>query len=442
MISSPFPNFSTTDSLTPAPGEEPPGSRLRAIPKRALTSPETSIRDLSERLALAQRPLRILDSVHWDDEVEEAFFASRCRELPRVDRCWYQARPLTFDVQGKLNELAGLQHDVHKHLGSHPAGRIMMRWCGQLLDVVELLDQRGTPRFSALSRKLYGSSRDPRTPGAPSLTEMARSLGCAASFAEDLEGEERTLDASAAARLLSERLSRYFLDAPPVRVQLSASLAADASAGGDHLKVRADARFSLREVRLLEVHEGWVHLGTTRNGLSQPICTFLSKSLPAATVTQEGLAVLTEVLAFASHPARLRRLANRVEAVALAEDGADFLDVFRFFQQQGCDARASYQHTARIFRGSLPAGGGPFTKDLAYSKGFVQVFHHVRQSFMTGQARRIPLLFCGKTCLEDIPDLDVLVDLGLVALPSQVPPPFADLRALCAWVCCVGCLNA
>ena len=249
MISLTLPDFSTTDSLTPAPGEEPPGS-ARSIPKRAITPTQAGIRELSERLAAAQRPLRILDSVRWDDEVEESFFASKCRELPRVDRAWYQARPLPFDVQGKLADLADLRNDVHSLLGSHPAGRIMMRWCGQLLDVVELLEQRGTPRFATLSKKLYGSSRDPRTPGAAEPDGNGRQPWLSpTALLEDLEGEERTLDASAAARLLSERLSRYFLDAPPVRVQLSSSLAADASAGGDHLKVRQDARFSLREVR-------------------------------------------------------------------------------------------------------------------------------------------------------------------------------------------------
>ena len=60
------------------------------------------------------------------------------------------------------------------------------------------------------------------------------------------------------------------------------------------------ALVGLDDLRLLEVHEGWVHLGTTLNGQSQPVCTFLSKGPPSSTLTQEGLAVLTEVFAFAS----------------------------------------------------------------------------------------------------------------------------------------------
>ena len=65
---------------------------------------------------------------------------------------------------------------------------------------------------------------------------------------------------------------------------------------------------------------------------------------------------MTEVLAFASHPGRLRRLTHRIEGVALAEEGADFLEVYRFFLSEGYDPRESYQHTMRIFRGGLPRG--------------------------------------------------------------------------------------
>jgi uncharacterized protein (TIGR02421 family) len=190
----------------------------------------------------------------------------------------------------------------------------------------------------------------------------------------------------------------------------------------------------LRDIRLLEVHEGWVHLGTTLNGQHQPICTFLSKGPPSSTVTQEGLAVLTEVLSFASHPGRVRRLAHRIQAVAQAEAGADFLDVYRFFLEEGYEPRESYQHAMRIFRGSLPAGCGPFTKDLCYSKGFVLLYNFMRLAVSRGMVRRVPLLFCGKTNLDDIKTLSLLADEGLLTPPRYVPPPFANLQALAAWL--------
>jgi uncharacterized protein (TIGR02421 family) len=253
--------------------------------------------------------------------------------------------------------------------------------------------------------------------------------------------EEPTLDAIVALDQLSIRLADYFGDPSLVRVKLSDGIVADAAAGSDYIKIRAEAHFTPREIRLLEVHEGWVHLGTTLNGQAQPICTFLSKGPPSSTVTQEGLAVLTEVFAFASHPGRVRRLTNRIEGVALAEAGGNFLDVFRHFLQEGYAPRESYQHAMRIFRGSLPDGCGPFTKDLCYSKGFVLIYNWIRLAVRRGMARRVPLLFCGKTNLADIKLLDQLVEEGLVAPPRFLPPPFADLNALSAWMCFANFLN-
>src|SRR5205807_575743 len=84
--------------------------------------------------------------------------------------------------------------------------------------------------------------------------------------------------------------------------RLSDDILADAAAGSDYIKLRRDAHFTQRDLALLEVHEGWVHLGTTLNGQRQPVCSFLSKGTPATTRTQEGLAVLAELLAGAGRP--------------------------------------------------------------------------------------------------------------------------------------------
>lgn len=406
---------------------------------RPLSPYEGTIRSLSDRLVEAQRPIRILDAIKWDDEIERAFFASGCCELPLVNRDYYLSRPLPFDPEAKRQEFLGIERDIRRRLGKYnAAGQIMMRGCAEYRQVVDLLVSRGTPAFSAISDRLYGGSDDRFHAGDPTLADLGRMLcGSLANLSRDamLSPEEPTLDAGEAMRLLAERLSGYFRNPSAVRIRLSDGIVADAAAGSDYIKLRRDARFSLREIRLLEVHEGWVHLGTTLNGQHQPICTFLSKGPPSSTLTQEGLAVLTEVLSFASHPARVRRLAHRVQGIALAESGADFLDVYRFFLDAGYEPHESYQHAMRIFRGSLPAGCGPFTKDLCYSRGFVHLYNFMRLSLERGMVHRLPLLFCGKTNLDDIKTLALLAEEGLLAPPRYVPPPFANLHALAAWLC-------
>jgi uncharacterized protein (TIGR02421 family) len=419
--------------------------RTTARPTRALTPYENQVRGLSDRLVDAQRPIRILDAIKWDEGVERAFFAADSKSLPPVTRDFYLRRPLPFDPDNKRAELRTLERDIRRMLGSYnPAGQIMARTCEEYRQVIDLLEARGTPAFNTISERLYGAAGDRFHAGEPTLADLGRGIaGTLDNLAQEavFGTETDALDAEDAVTALSERLGSYFGDAAAVRVRLSDGIVADAAAGSDYVKLRADARFTARELRLLEVHEGWVHLGTTLNGQSQPVCTFLGKGPPSATATQEGLAVLTEVLAFASHPGRVRRLTHRVEGVALAEAGANFLDVYRFFLQEGYGKHESYQQSVRIFRGSLPAGCGPFTKDLCYSRGFVQVYTFIRSAVTRGMLRRVPLLFCGKTSLGDIKTLAQLVEEGLVAPPRFLPPPFADLQALCAWMCYANLLH-
>jgi uncharacterized protein (TIGR02421 family) len=411
---------------------------------RPLTAYESMVRALSDRLVEAQRPIRILDAIKWDDDIERAFFEKGCRELPPVTRDYYHKRPLPFDPEQKLHELHLIERDLRRQLGEfNPAGQIMSRMCQEYREVVHLLTHRGSRAFAEISERLYGSASDSFHAGDPNLADLGHMMSDILDNLshESIFGREEPVhDAAQTVEQLSARLKDYFQD-QSVRVQLSDGIVADSAAGSDYIKIRNDARFTDREIRLLEVHEGWVHLGTTLNGLNQPVCSFLSKGPPSSTITQEGLAVITEIFAFASHPARVRRLTNRIEGVAMAEAGANFLEVYRYFLAEGYNPRESYHHTTRIFRGSLPEGCGPFTKDLCYSKGFVLIYNYIRLAVSRGLMRRVPLLFCGKTTLGDIKTLAQMVEEGLVVPPRFVPPQFADLHALCAWMSYANFLN-
>ena len=95
--------------------------------------------------------------------------------------------------------------------------------------------------------------------------------------------------------------------------------------------------------------------------------------------------------------------------------------------------RSSYQYAVRVFRGSLP-NGNPFTKDISYLKGFVLIHNFIRFSVKRGRLDLIPLMFCGKTVLEDIRILRHLLEEGILLPPKFVPPQFEDLHALTAWM--------
>lgn len=404
------------------------------------TPEQLTIYELSEQLIKTQRPLRILDSLKWDEKIQQEFFKNKCRELPTVTPDYYRAMPLAFRPEEKEQEFYALELTIQKRLGNLSGlGNLLQRMCREYRTVIRLIQARGTPEFVNISQALYGSSDDVFYVGGPSIKDLSTLLGSTLpTLSEKTLGpaDVKQYNSQQAVEILHARLANYFNDPDErISVQISDNIIADAAAGAEVIKLRRDAIFSERDLRLLEVHEGWVHLATTLNGLNQPICTFLSKGPPTSTITQEGLAVMMELFTFSSFPARLQRLTNRIIAINMAEHGADFLEIFRFFQEQGYTEEESYGLTVRVFRGGLPDGTtGPFTKDLAYNKGFVLIYNYIRLAIQYGVLEQIPLLFLGKTTLEDLPLFIDLIQQNIVVKPKYVPPQFKDLAALSSWM--------
>src|SRR5262245_17681508 len=396
------------------------------------------VRALSERLVAAQKGIRVLDAVTWGEELQAAFYGSECRELPKVDASYYQRAPLAFDPAESRAVFREIQRDIAAQLGrANPAGQLMHRMCDEYLEVLELIAARGTRAFGEISKHLYGSASDAFHAGGPSLSDLADSLDRALRAIDESAFLDRTahdIPARDAVARLQERLDRTFSE-PGARVRVTESdgIVADAAAGSDYIKLRKDVQFSERDLRVLEAHEGWVHVGTTLNGQRQPFCTFLAKGTPSTTITQEGLALLVESLAGVSHPTRLRRITDRVHAIARAEAGANFIEVFDAMIERGRTRDEAYATSVRVFRGSTP-DASPFTKDLAYHKGFVTIYSFMQIAVRRGRLDRIPLLFCGKLRLEDVGTLSDLVEQQLVVAPLYLPPPVADLNGLAAWL--------
>lgn len=391
-----------------------------------------TIRELSDRIVEAQRPVKVLSAINWDEGIKQRFFDSGCMEQPQVDRDYYESRPLKLDPESTRAEFRAIEADVAKKLGPvAPAGILMRFMCEQFRLTVDLLDARGTPQFSQISNVLYGTPYDVFSAGGPTICDLATQMR---KVLEGLEVEnstgrdQRDIPGDKAVSLLRERVDSS-MGRGVVNVIPDDGIAADAAAGSDYIKVREDRMFSMRDIDLLEAHEAWVHIGTTSNGLAQPVCTFLGKAASRTTVTQEGLAVLTEMLTMRSHPRRLAKLMHRIEGIKAADSGASFIEVFEFLQSDGLTNDEAWAATVRIFRGSLPESG-PFTKDLGYSKGLVLTLLYVRLAIHLGRTHRIPLLFCGKVDLLDMATLHHLEEESLVEPPRFIPPPFDDLPAL------------
>ncbi|STX51944.1 Domain of uncharacterised function (DUF1704) [Legionella busanensis] len=398
------------------------------------------IQELSTRLVEAQSQIRILDSIKWDDSIRQQFFSDKASKLPAVDKAYYDNnRPLPFDPQEKQEEFRLILRDAQNQLGQYsPITRLLKRQCEEYIKAVDMLACRGTPVFSQLATELYGSPDDVFYSGGPRLSDLGNVLFdvlTALDIQLQSDADLKRYTPEEAQQILQTRLSNFFNFHPgKITVMVSDDMIADASAGADNIKLSQHAKFSDRDVKYLEVHEGWVHVGTTLNGTSQPYCTFLSKGSPSCSVIQEGLAVITEIVTFSSYPGRIRKITNRVIALNKVREGADFIDIYRYFIECGLSPMDSYNHAVRIFRGSTPTGG-PFTKDLSYAKGFLLIYNFIRFAISQHRVEMIPLLFVGKLVLDDLPLLMELLEREIITPPIYLPPPFRDLAALSAWMC-------
>lgn len=423
-------------------GAEAPSDTHPSIPPLPAAGPWRSYKEIVAQIATrivdAQRPIRVLQAVRWDHSIEEEFRKSRFREMPKVDVDYYTAQDLGFDTREKAAEFEEIARDIDKELGESDAiGAILTSTALEYRDVVRMLGARGTKGFYAFSRKLYGSPKDKFPDGKTSLRELGHVLyEILTNIDETLLGQsyERNIDAADAAADLNQRFASYFGEHTAVRVEVDDMLLSDAAAGSDYVKVRSGAKFSARDIDILEVHEGWVHVATSLNGQAQTVAKWLAKGPPRTTTVQEGLAALCEIFTFRTYPRRARRLNDRVLAVDKAEDGASFLEVFEWFRTEGYDEEECFHNTRRIFRGGVMEGGAPFTKDACYCKGIVLNYAFIRSAIQHNRVDLIPYLFVGKVAHEDVPVLARRVNDGVVRPPRYLPPMFRDLNGLAIWM--------
>jgi uncharacterized protein (TIGR02421 family) len=412
---------------------------IPTIPPPPLGGPWRSYKEilaaLAQRVLDAQRPIRILQALRWDGDIEEHFFRAKNKELPKVG---YDKGELGFDPDAKIRELDEILGDAERELGEGDRlGQILRKSAEEYRQVVRMLVARGSRDFYAFSRKLYGSPKDKLPDGVTSVRDMGFVLydTLTAIGGERLGPKQpRDITAEMAAFELNARFDRFFGGAS-IQVQVDDSLLADAAAGSDYVKIRSGATFSRGDIDILEAHEGWVHVATSLNGQAQPVARWLAKGPPRTTAVQEGLAALVEIFTLRSNPRRAKKLNDRILAVDKAEDGASFLDVFEWYRTEGYEEDECFQNARRVFRGGLVEGGAPFTKDACYCKGIVLNYAFMRAAIQQDRAHLIPFLFVGKVAHEDVPILYAHVTDGIVKPPPFLPPMFDDMNGLAIWLC-------
>jgi uncharacterized protein (TIGR02421 family) len=384
-------------------------------------------RAVAHRLHEIAKPVRVLSALRWPASVREDFLAGGAQTLPAVE---YPP----FDEQPIVDAVREIRRSIYP-------GVVVDDWLESVATSLEntarMLAARGTESFLTYNRALYGTPHtplryDPITPHELAervhdvLTGLER-IGLSSEVAHDHSAQE-------VADLLSAGVTAHFGpdDAPTVMVvdELSANALATAS----RIKVRSGARFTARDAAQLLNHEAFIHVLTAVNGRYQTDLPILAIGHPGTTRTQEGLAVFAEFVSGTLELDRFRRLADRVVGVQMAIDGADFVELYRWFAERSPGPEQAFESTRRIFRGGPVTGGAPFTKDCVYLAGFLAVSTFIRAAFVQERLDCVGTLFAGKLDLFDIPALVELRRLGLCRSPVHRPPWVLDPGWALTWL--------
>lgn len=390
------------------------------------------ITQVCEILHGAARKTRVLSHLGWSSRVRENFFAAGAKELPVVAYPEFDATPVLEQISFARNLLQGSSIDA---------------WLGRQADAVhnsaQMLIHTGTPDFFDYSRRLYGTPDDPLIDGRSTSLSLAvefdKTMASLKGFDQTFLPEQDVSSEKMAASIEAAVAKLFADDAPAVSVV--DELSANALAGSERIRIRRDAQFNDKDIAQLIHHEAGIHVATSLNGKHQHLLPILAASHAGTTRTQEGLAVFAEFITGSMDLERLRRLADRTIAIKMAADGADFLEVYRYFLERTGVELQAFENTRRVFRGGVISGGAPFTKDIVYLDGLIRVHNFLRTLVSQGRPDCLLLLFCGKLDLEDIPVLAELSQEGLCQPPKYLPDWASDMRFLLSYLAYSSFLN-
>lgn len=380
---------------------------------------------LDARMVRVARDIRVLALVSWPAHAEQEFLAAYANGTARPPVVDY---PKSDFREGRSELDAILGQADH----THPLGQYLIDSARSWKTAALMCESLGTPRVLAYSTELYGAPNEALPGNGPTAREAARHF---ISIADELDSgllspaETVRISATALRLQLQGDLDDYF-NRRVIEVELDPNLIAKAAAGATKIRLRASANFSDYDREQLLQHEAFVHSLTALNGREQPVLPSLSLSSPRSTATQEGLATFAEQITGSIDIGRMKRISLRIEAVARALDGADFIEVFRFFLDAGQTPQESFASSQRIFRGVPTTGGYAFTKDTVYVRGLVGVHTFFRWALRRRKLALCRYLFAGKMTLADVQRFEPLFEAGILLPPRWLPPWLTRINGL------------
>ncbi|MDF4005261.1 flavohemoglobin expression-modulating QEGLA motif protein [Luteibacter sp. PPL552] len=381
--------------------------------------------ELDQRLLAAVRPIRILPTVSWPASVEERLIAEFGAGRLSIPEIRYH-RP---DLAATRHELEAIEAEAGE---DHPIADYLRRTAESWRIAAHMLDAAGTRGVTDASSLLYGRPGDAIPGSSRSNLDAARYfVDLADELGADLDTEDAagTIPAEVLQRDMARELDAFFAPGT-ISVEVDPELTAKAAAGATRIRLRGGVRFSEYDRHQLLAHEAFVHSLTALNGREQPVLASLARTSPRVTATQEGLAVFAELMSGAIDISRLKRISLRILAIDMALNGADFVEVFRYFRDCGQNVADSFHSAQRVFRGVPLTGGAAFAKDNVYLTGLLAVHTFFRWALRQRRLDLLRNLFAGKLALHDVMSLESHFVNGDIAAPRYLPPWMQHVHGL------------
>jgi uncharacterized protein (TIGR02421 family) len=385
------------------------------------------IHKLDNALVQAAKKIKVLKVLAWPADAEVKFLEGWRKNNPQLPAINIQPP----DVNDSVKELDAI---VHKCNQEDPVEKFIAETALSYANAGRMLMNVGTPEFTRYASIIYGRPDAvyklqgfTAVDGAKFFLDVTESL----LGNPHIQPTETDIPAADFAAWLKGEVNAFF-DHDTVEVVIDPDMSSKALASATRIRVRGGAVFSQLDKDQLLNHEAFVHTATQLNGHKQINLKSLSLGAPRTTRTQEGIAVLAELITNSIDITRLRRVALRVIAVKMALDGADFIDLYKYFLNEGQSEEESVRSAQRIFRGGAVKDGVVFTKDAVYLQGLLEVHTFLRVAIRDNRPGFVRNLFAGRLTLADALRLEPVFDSGWLVPPAYMPRWAADLRRLAA----------
>jgi uncharacterized protein (TIGR02421 family) len=388
------------------------------------------LREVDHRLVAIARDVKVLGPMSWPSDVQHRFLTD-----------WQQGRRRLPDVR-----LAPIDYGTHREAlvalttgldPSHPLEAFLLETARSYASICELLGAIGDgAHVTALSSEIYGRPGDPLSGSDKNNLDAARHfLAVSEAYFKDAQRGDVALvvDAVTIAEEMRRRIPEV-IDGHPISVVLDPNLVSKAAAGATRIRLRDGTAFNGYDLEQLLQHEVFVHSLTALNGRFQPHFSALGLGAPRTTAAQEGLATFAELVTGAIDIGRIRRIALRIVAIDMALKGADFVEVFECFLENGQSPAESFNSAMRVFRGVPPTGGAAFTKDTVYLHGLMEVHTFFRWALHHNRLQLCHWFVAGRMSIDDVLRLEPFFLDGTLALPRYQPPWLTRTNGLTAYL--------